>query len=183
MGFHTFDAAEADRLEDPSRFRFCSREELLGALPDGGRLLDLGSGTGFYTDELAPFFTRIVAFDLQPTMHERYRDRGMPEAVWPVTGDARQLPFAAGAFDAAVSTMTFHECASEAFATDLSRVLGDESPAVFVDWSADGRGEAGPPRSERYDAAEARALLSAQGFEVRTAVERSETFVIRATPR
>jgi hypothetical protein len=38
MGFHTFDPAETERLEDPTRFRFCSREELLGALPGSGRL-------------------------------------------------------------------------------------------------------------------------------------------------
>ncbi|MFB6293943.1 MAG: SAM-dependent methyltransferase, partial [Halonotius sp.] len=30
MGFHTFDPSMADRLDDESRYRFCSREELLG---------------------------------------------------------------------------------------------------------------------------------------------------------
>jgi len=181
MGFHTFDPAETDRLEQPSRFRFCSREELLQALPDGGTLLDLGSGTGFYTDELAPFFGRVVAVDLQPAMHRQYRERGMPANVQPVTGDAAALPFADGAFDAAVSTMTFHESTTEEGLRDLYRVLADDAPFVAVDWSGAGRGESGPPRSERFDAAEARSLLSAAGFEVETATERSETFFVRAT--
>jgi len=82
MGFHTFDPAKADRLEDPSRYRFCSREELVGAL-DGetSHLVDLGSGTGFYTRELAPFVDRISAVDIQPAMHELFSKNGVPANV------------------------------------------------------------------------------------------------------
>ncbi|PSP39577.1 MAG: SAM-dependent methyltransferase [Halobacteriales archaeon SW_8_66_22] len=181
MGFHTFDPAETDRLEQPTRFRFCSREELLQWLPGGGTLLDLGSGTGFYTDELAPFFDRIVAFDLQPAMHRQYRERGVPPAVRPVTGDAGTLPFADGAFDGAVSTMTFHESTTEEGLRELSRVLAGGGTLVVVDWSAQGRGESGPPRAERFDAADARSMLDDAGFDVGIAAERSETLFVRAT--
>ena len=181
MGFHTFDPAETDRLEQPTRFRFCSREELLQALPGGGTLLDLGSGTGFYTDELAPFFGRVVAVDLQPAMHRQYRERGMPANVQPVTGDAAALPFADGAFDGAVSTMTFHESTTEEGLRELSRVLAGGGTLVVVDWSAQGRGESGPPRAERFDAADARSMLDDAGFDVRIAAERSETLFVRAT--
>jgi SAM-dependent methyltransferase len=180
MGFHTFDPDETDRLEDPTRFRFCSREELLQGLPDGGTVLDLGSGSGFYTDELAPFFDRLVAFDLQPAMHQQYGDRGVPESVVRVTGDAGSLPFGPDRFDAAVSTMTFHESTSERSIRELDRVLAEDAPFVCVDWSADGRGEAGPPLSERYSAADARRLLADSGFAVEVAAERSETFSLLA---
>lgn len=49
MGFHTFPIERADKLEDPSRYRFCSREELLEMLATEAEdvVADLGSGTGF----------------------------------------------------------------------------------------------------------------------------------------
>jgi len=182
MGFHTFDPAEIDRLEEPTRFRFCSREELLQWLPTGpdSRLLDVGSGTGFYTDEIAPFVGHVVALDLQPAMHERYGERGIPETVAPVTADARRLPFETATFDGAFSTMTFHESASEQSVAELCRVLTPGGRAVIVDWSADGDGESGPPRSERYDLDRARALLSEAGFDIEVAGTRSESFSIVA---
>lgn len=182
MGFHTFDPAESERLEDPTRFRFCSREELLQWLPTGREtsVLDIGSGTGFYTDELAPFVGYVVALDIQPEMNAQYHDRGLPDNVTAVTADAEHLPFVAGTFDGAVSTMTFHESTTEASITDLYRVLASGGRVVIVDWSAEGNGETGPPRSERYDLDRARVFLSDAGFEIVAAGERSETFAVVA---
>lgn len=182
MGFHTFDPEMVDRLEDPTRFRFCSREELLQYLPRDGTLLDLGSGSGFYTDELAPFFEKVYALDLQMAMHERYRERGVPENVHPVVGTADSLPIATASVDGVVSTMTYHESASEQSAMDLHRVLTPEGSLVVVDWSRAGQGKAGPPRTERHDAATARAHLEDAGFVVSHATERGETFHLCAHP-
>jgi ubiquinone/menaquinone biosynthesis C-methylase UbiE len=182
VGFHTFDPAEADRLAGPERFRFCSREELLEVLPGAdATVLDLGSGIGFYADELAPFVGRVHAVDIQPEMHDRYRERGVPGNVCPVSATAEHLPYADAALDGAVSVMTFHESTTEAAMAELSRVLAPGGTAVVVDWSADGRGEAGPPVDERFDAAEARSFFEAAGFEVELARERSESFRVVAT--
>jgi ubiquinone/menaquinone biosynthesis C-methylase UbiE len=180
MGFHTFDPAETDRLADPTRFRFCSREELLQWLPTGRaqHILDLGSGTGFYTDEIAPSVGHVTAVDLQAVMHDQYRERGLPDNVSPVTADAGRLPFDAATFDGAFSTMTFHESATEQSVADLFRVLVPGGRAVIVDWSADGNGDAGPPRSERYDLDRARVFLTEAGFDIVTAATRSETFAL-----
>ncbi|MFC6722733.1 methyltransferase domain-containing protein [Halobacteriaceae archaeon SHR40] len=178
MGFHTFDPAKIDRLEDPSRFRFCSREELLGALPTGPatRILEVGSGSGFYTDEVAPFVGQVCGVDLQPAMHGRYAERGVPANVALVTAGADVLPFPDGTFDGSFSTMTFHESASESSLDELARVIDGGGRVVFVDWSRAGRGESGPPVEERYDAESAAAMLSDAGFDIVTARERSETF-------
>lgn len=183
MGFHTFDPAEIDRLEDPTRFRFCSREELLQWLPTGraANVLDIGSGSGFYTDEVAPFVGHVVALDVQPEMHAQYHERGVPDNVAPVTADADALPFESGTFDGALSTMTFHESATDDSMAELARVLGPGGRAVIVDWSAEGNGESGPPRSERYDLDRAQVFLSEAGFEVEVGAERSETFAVVAT--
>jgi Methylase involved in ubiquinone/menaquinone biosynthesis len=179
VGFHTFDADRADGLDDPERFRYCSREELLQHLPaHPERLLDLGSGTGFYTEEIAPYAETVYAVDIQQAMHDRYRVAGTAENVRLVTADADRLPFAAGAIDAAISTVTFHESATTAALADLAQVL--DGPFVVVDWAGDGEGAAGPPVEERFTLAEARRLLDAAGFEIHRAADRSETFLIVA---
>lgn len=178
MGFHMFDPERADRLEDESRFRFCSREELLELLGAhaGMRLMDLGAGTGFYTRELAPSVDRVLAVDVQRPMLEAFESDGVAN-VDLIAGEAEGLPLAEDALDAVVSTMTFHEFASPTSLAELARVLRHGGRLVTVDWSGSGDGDAGPPRTERYDLGEAVALLTEAGFTIERATDRVETFV------
>jgi hypothetical protein len=76
--------------------------------------------------------------------------------------------------------MTAHELPLAATLSDLRRVLADDSPVVVVDWSANGRGESGPPRSERHTASHVAEAFDDAGFSVDTVSERGETFVIQA---
>jgi len=183
MGYHTYDASRADNLEDAAkRYRYCSAEELLGALSLSGSetVADLGSGTGFYTDDVAPFAGTLYAVDVQSAMHDYYREKGLPENVEPVTAEVADLPFDDGALDAAFSTMTYHEFAGDAAIEELGRVLATGCRLVVVDWSAAGQGEAGPPVDERYSASDACEALSAAGFDVVREDSRPETFVVVA---
>ncbi len=180
MGFHTFDPERADKLEDPGRFRYCSREELVAALAPGadGTVADLGSGTGFFTDEVAPYVGTLYAVDLQAEMHDLYREKGVPESVEFVTSDVGDLPFADDELDAAFSTMTYHEFATPESLAEVARVIRPGGRFVAVDWSADGEGESGPPRSERYGLEDAVEGLESVGFEVVRADDRPETFLV-----
>ncbi|WP_129115804.1 class I SAM-dependent methyltransferase [Halegenticoccus tardaugens] len=179
MGFHTYDVGRADALEDEGRYRFCSREELLSLVrPHGDAVVaDLGSGTGFYTDDVAPAVETLYAVDVQEEMHDLYRAKGVPESVEFVTADVADLPFDDGALDAAFSTMTYHEFAGPESLAELRRTIRPGGRLVTVDWSADGEGEAGPPVDERYDLADAVAALSEAGFAIESAETRTETFV------
>ena len=180
---HTFDPANADRLEDVSRYRYCSREELIALLdPDPGALVaDVGSGTGFYTREISPYVDRLLGIDLQPAMHDRFRANGVPGNVSLLVADAGTIPFLDSVLDAAVSTMTFHEIATPAALSELARVLAPGGRFAVVDWSANGAGDAGPPIEDRESAEEAASLLSDAGFTVEQERERPETFVLTAT--
>ena len=183
MGHHTFDADRADRLEDAGRrYRYLSREELLGALDPSTDdvLADLGSGTGFYTDDVAPHAGTVYAVDVQEAMHEHYREKGVPENVELVTSDVAELPFEAGLLDGAFSTMTYHEFASDAAVDGLAAAVRSGGRVVIVDWSADGAGESGPPVDERYAARDARAALERSGFEIESITSRPETFLVVA---
>ncbi|MFC3958208.1 class I SAM-dependent methyltransferase [Halovivax cerinus] len=182
MGFHTFPVDRADGLRDPGRYRYCSREELLSELPLGSdsTVADLGSGTGFYTDDVAPFVGTLYAVDVQAAMHEKYRDQGVPENVELVTAGVDSLPFADDDLDGAFSTMTHHEYASEDAFAELARVIRPDGRLVTVDWSADGRGESGPPTDERFSAADAGEQLRDAGFTIADSRERPETFLLVA---
>ena len=179
MANHTFPVDRAEALDDPTRYVHCSREELLAALGAGAAdtVADLGSGTGFYTDDVARAADRVVAVDVQRAMHDRYRANGVPTNVAPVVAPVDALPLADGALDGAVSTMTYHEFATPAAAAELARVCRPGARVVTVDWSARGRGEAGPPTDERYDLRHTVETFEDAGFRTIEASTREETFV------
>jgi ubiquinone/menaquinone biosynthesis C-methylase UbiE len=180
---HTFDPGMADRLEDSSRYRYCSRDELLALLDPGpgDLIVDVGSGTGFYTRDVAPHAGRLLGIDVQPAMHGLFRENGVPGNVSLATADAGALPIREAALDGAFATMTFHEIATDRALAELARVLAPGARFATVDWSAAGGGNAGPPVSDRQSAESAAAMLETAGFTVESASERPETFALVAT--
>jgi SAM-dependent methyltransferase len=179
MGFHTFDVERAAQLEDHSRYEYLSVDELLALFdPDASTVVaDLGSGTGFYTDHVASVVGRVYALDVQPGMHERYREKGLPDNVVPVTADIESLPFS-DSLDAVVSTMTFHEFASPTAMEEIADALVPGGRVAIADWTRAGAGAAGPPRSERSAAEDAVEFCTKAGIEVLRAEDRRETFAL-----
>ncbi|WP_049926007.1 class I SAM-dependent methyltransferase [Halopiger goleimassiliensis] len=182
MGFHTYPIDRADALEDPSRYRYCSREELLELLaPTSDAVVaDLGSGTGFYSRDVAPCVGTLYAVDVQAAMHERHREAGIPANVEPVTAGIDALPFEDDELDAAFSTMSHHEYAADETMAELARVIRPDGRLVTVDWSADGAGEDGPPIDERFGVDEVVSHLEGAGFAVERAHDRPETLAVLA---
>lgn len=182
MGYHTFDPGRADALDEADRYRWCSAEELrtVVAPHENATIADLGSGTGFYTDVIAPHAGTVYGVDVQPEMHERYRENGKPANVTLVEASVEELPFDDDALDAAFSTMTYHEFSGQQSMAELARVVRPGGRLVTVDWTANGDGEAGPPLDERHTLGHAVSALTDAGFTVDHAVSRTETFLCRA---
>jgi ubiquinone/menaquinone biosynthesis C-methylase UbiE len=177
---------KADRLEDPIQYRYLSAEEvytLLDPEPDWA-VADLGSGTGFFTDEVAPTVEHVYAVDLHEAMQEAYREKGVPENVELVTTDVGDLPFGDATLDAALSLRTFHHGVADSL-DEIARVLRPGGRLVVVDWSATGAGDrdSGPDRADCFDLAGAQSLLLEADFEIRSARERRETFAVVAKRR
>lgn len=183
MGFHTFPIERAEALDDPGRYRYCSREELLELLDLSSEAVvaDLGSGTGFYTSDVAPLVDTIYAIDVQPEMHRLYQEKGIPNNTHLVSGDVSALPLAHGTLDAAYSIMTHHEFADAKTVADLWEVIRPGGTLVTIDWTADGSGAEGPPRDERYGTREILDQLTQAGFEIDVLRERPETVAIVAS--
>lgn len=178
---HRFDPNAADVLEDPDRFRYLSRDELVGALTAGPTdiVVEIGSGTGFYTREVAPFVGTLYAVDMQPAMHRAFEANGLPDTVTQVLAKADSLPFRSETIDAVYATMTFHEFDTGG-PDELYRVLRSGGTLVLVDWAATGSGERGPPLDVRADLSTASETVEQAGFEITAARSRPETFRIEA---
>jgi ubiquinone/menaquinone biosynthesis C-methylase UbiE len=99
------------------------RAETFKALPVGGRLLEVGAGTGlnfpYYPQEVAG-----IATELSREMIRRAKARSHTTTVHLVQNSAERLPFVDASFDAACATLVFCSVASpaEAFA-ELRRVV------------------------------------------------------------
>lgn len=102
----------------------CWRRETVGRLapPSGGRVLDLGSGTGDLAFELlrhAPQ-ARVVAADFTPEMMTVGRRRPDSGRITWVVADALHLPFAQASFAGAISGFLLRNV------TEIDRVLAEE---------------------------------------------------------
>jgi ubiquinone/menaquinone biosynthesis C-methylase UbiE len=96
----------------------------------GERILEIGPGTGYYSLHLGEWLGaggRLDVFDLQREMlehtMERARERGLTNLV-PTQGDARELPYGDGTFDAVALTAVLGEIPDrEAAVREIARVL------------------------------------------------------------
>lgn len=117
-------------------------------------VIDLGSGTGFYTDRIAALTTGTVyAVELQPEMNRHYRERGLPPNVRLVPGDITAISTGAlepACADAACTIATWHEIQGRLDLAALSEILRPHARLVVVDWRTDPESWGnGPPESIR----------------------------------
>lgn len=180
MAPEPLDQESIDNLNDPNVFRYCSGEELrsvLGSAPDW-TVADFGSGTGLFTNELAPVVDRVFAIDIRKGLHEHYREGEIPSNVVPITATFRNLPLPNDHLDGGVSIRTYHHGVHTSL-PEIGRVIRPGGRLVIVDWSATGAGDREFRTDEEYfDLATVQSQLLDHGFRIRLAQERYETFVV-----
>jgi protein-L-isoaspartate O-methyltransferase len=156
-----------ERLDDVGRLASqVSQADLarLLALLGNEDVLDLGSGTGFYTDRIAQLTTGTVyALELLPEMSEHYRERGPLHNVRLVQGDMTALDAALtpGCVDVAITTATWHEIGGRLDVSGLATMLRPDGRLIVIDWAKDPDSwDFGPPKDVRYSAVEVTATLA-----------------------
>lgn len=180
MSPESYDRDRIDKLTDPSAFRYCSGEELRTALSPTSewRVADFGSGTGLFTSELAPVVDTVFAIDIRRRLHRIHLESGVPANVVPLTADFGTLPFPDDSLDGGVSIRTYHHGMGDAL-PELARVIRPDGRLLIVDWSATGAGEREFRTDESYlDLATVQSQLLENGFRIREARERRETFIV-----
>jgi len=160
-----FDHERAQRLNNSKRLKTQVGEQDLArllALRGDEDLIDLGSGTGFYTDVLAGLTTGTVyAVELQPEMSDHYRERGVPANVRLVSGDITRLSLKPASADGVCCIATWHETGGEVDLAGLAQALRPEGRLVVIDWRRDPESwEDGPPADIRFTKEEVAAALA-----------------------
>jgi len=106
-------------------------------LKPGMRVLDMGCGKGLTSVFLAKECgVTVFANDLwiQPTEnYKRFQEAGLADKIIPIHAEARQLPYAAGFFDAIVSIDSYEYYGTDALYLDyISRFLKQEGQIGIV---------------------------------------------------
>jgi ArsR family transcriptional regulator len=123
---HTREATFGDRLP---------LQGLLGLLPAGLRIADLGCGTGPTSEALAPLVERVLAVDASESMLRAARRRLEPfDNVELRTGELEALPIADRSVDAATLVLVLHHVAEPPrVLSEAARILRPGGQLLIVD--------------------------------------------------
>lgn len=178
MEDHIMNSEKADKLEDETRYRILSQEEVYAEASEG-TVIDIGSGTGFFTDHIAEKAEKVYGIDFQEGMHEYYRDKGLPENVKLVHSKASEIDLEA---DQVISILSLHEIDLEKSLEKFYEILPENGEVIIWDWSANAVTDEIPPGDKMYTAEEASEKVS-EYFEVIESEERRNTFKVKAVKK
>jgi ubiquinone/menaquinone biosynthesis C-methylase UbiE len=115
------------RAADP---RIVARLVSLLSLPVDANIIDIGAGTGNYSQALAAEGFHVTAAEPSPIM--RSQGKTHPRLTW-TAACSEQLPFADGQFDGAVMTLCLHHFADwQKGMTEALRVSNNGPLAIFA---------------------------------------------------
>ncbi|CAN5803167.1 metalloregulator ArsR/SmtB family transcription factor [soil metagenome] len=141
--FFSSAAGEWDRLRGDLFGRRADLQALLGLLPEGWTVGDLGCGTGHVAEALAPFAAQVIAVDDSPAMLDAARARltGF-ENVEVRGGDLASLPIEDRSLDAAVLFLVLHYLVEPArVIAEVARVLRRGGRLLIADMTPHEREE------------------------------------------
>ncbi|GAA6204297.1 MULTISPECIES: malonyl-ACP O-methyltransferase BioC [Thalassotalea] len=116
-----------------ARLQRYSGKNLMPWLPNRNDLtvVDLGSGTGFFTDILASRYHQVIGLDISTKMLEFAKHNRNESIVW-LEADAYQLPFANGSIDLIYSNLMIQWCeALPVLKAEIIRVLKPGGLFIF----------------------------------------------------
>jgi ubiquinone/menaquinone biosynthesis C-methylase UbiE len=109
------------------------------AVPDGGRVLDAGCGTGLLLRRLRERSPEVEGWGIDRTVEMlRVASRGRGGGFHWSAADVTALPLADASFDAVTSSSSLHHWPDPLGAlAEIARVIRPGAPLVLTDWCAD----------------------------------------------
>jgi len=133
----------ADRAEEvwnwstpAGRSRAVRRGELIlrtARITPNQRVLELGCGTGLFTEMFARTGCRLDAVDISKPLLDRAFARNLGDRVVFQLADAEELPFPDGTFDAVIGSSILHHLCLDPALVEIHRVLAPGARMVFAE--------------------------------------------------
>ena len=153
-----------------SPLRFLSQ---LGIQP-GQSVLDLGSGPGFWSLPLAAIVGPkgiVWALDVSQEMPDTLKQRNPPTQVRTLYSELPKIELPDSSVDWIWAAFVIHEVIPpEKLASEMCRILKENSTLSIHDWRPDATTEVGPPRHHRLSVEQVSKYLLDAGFKSVTQV-------------
>ncbi len=94
-----------------------------GGVKKGKRALELGCGTGVFTEKLADEGVNLVAIDISTALIQKARNKLQGKGVLFVVADIERLPFRPGVFDSVVGVSVLHHLSLDIACREIHTVL------------------------------------------------------------
>ncbi len=137
-----FNEAMSGNLFRQADYRRLARKAAGMKIPQGGKVLDMGTGPGFVAIETARLLRgtgcRVVGMDLSRSMlmlaAENAAKAGLNDVLSWREGDVKEMPFGDGEFDCVVSNDSLHHWDDPLPVFDeIARVLKDDGRCIIHD--------------------------------------------------
>ncbi|MEZ0360312.1 MAG: methyltransferase domain-containing protein [Hydrogenobacter sp.] len=178
---HKFDPSKLEKLDDPSRLDLFDPARVLKefGLKKGMKVLDVGTGAGFYLPYLSQIVGedgKVYAIDTQEVAVE-YAKRKVEKLdlknVQVVKSQENSIPLPNESVDFVFMAFVFHELQSPVeFLKELKRVSKKNAYLAIIDWKKEER-DKGPPPEEVYSEWEIGLMLEEAGIKVGRVIELS----------
>ena len=176
---HKFDPAKLSKLDDPERLELFDPYKVLKefGLRKGMKVLDVGTGAGFYLPYLSEFVGPdgfVYAIDIQPQAVEyasqKVEKLGLKN-VSVLESKENSIPVSDNSVDFVFMAFVFHELENPLeFLKELKRVAKPLGYLAIIDWKKEDR-DKGPPPEEVYSEWELGLILEDGGVRVGRMVE------------
>ena len=153
---YKFPAEKFEKLESRDRYNFMKPVERLrkAGIQEGDQVLDIGSGTGFYSRAAAQLVGdtgKIIGIDILEEMLEKARELGVQSNLEYRMSEEATFPVEDDSVDWAIMTNLYHELEKpEKFIQEIKRVLHKSGSVYVTDWLPKEQ-EDGPPVEHRID--------------------------------
>ena len=102
-----------------------------GEIKPGKKILEVGCGTGIFTEKLAQTGAEVLAIDLSPDLLMKARNRVLKNNVNLIEADLEKLPFDKNSFDSVVGVSILHHVDLGKALREIYRVLKVGGKIVF----------------------------------------------------
>lgn len=163
---HKFPFENKNLLYDPKRKEILPIDKILRNIPEinNSIAVDLGAGTGYFTEPLAKKVKKVYAIDIeQKFVNLLKKEFPKNKNIEVLLSTEDKIPLQNNSVDVVFTSTVFHELEGSATLKEIKRILKKQAIFVVIDWKKE-KTPIGPPIKERKTMQEAITTCKVHGF-------------------